>query len=375
MEGCAMRLATFNVENMFERPKAMNLPGWEDGRQILEDFSALNNLIAEPTYTAAIKAKLLEILGRNDGLLTQGESDFIRLREYRGALLRQPTGQPHEIAVNGRDEWVGWFELVPDQINAVALLNTARIVKLLNADIQCVIEADNRIALTRFNGAVLHQVGGARYDQVMLIDGNDDRGIDVGIMTRTGFPIASIASHVHDTDHTGVIFSRDCAEYTIGLPTGERLLLLVNHLKSKGFGSQASSNAKRLRQATRARAIYDQRRAEGAKLVAVLGDFNEVPDGAPLAPLLQAGSDLTDVMTHAAFVSDGRPGTHGNGTKSAKLDYILMSPELAARVTAGGIERRGVWGGTHGTLFPHLPEITQEIEAASDHAALFIDFS
>jgi hypothetical protein len=52
-----------------------------------------------------------------------------------------------------------------------------------------------------------------------------------------------------------------------------------------------------------------------------------------------------------------------------------MSPPLAARVTAGGIERRGVFGGTNGTLFPHLPEITKAIEAASDHAALFVDFA
>lgn len=44
-------------------------------------------------------------------------------------------------------------------------------------------------------------------------------------------------------------------------------------------------------------------------------------------------------------------------------------------MTTCGIERRGVWGGTNGTLFPHLPEITKKIEAASDHAALFVDFS
>jgi hypothetical protein len=90
---------------------------------------------------------------------------------------------------------------------------------------------------------------------------------------------------------------------------------------------------------------------------------------------LKDGSDLVDVMVHPAFVGDGRPGTFGNGTASSKLDYILMSPALAARVTAGGVERRGVWGGKNGTLFPHLPEITKAIEAASDHAALFVDFA
>ena len=31
-----MKLATFNVENMFERAAAMNLPTWADGKAVLE---------------------------------------------------------------------------------------------------------------------------------------------------------------------------------------------------------------------------------------------------------------------------------------------------------------------------------------------------
>jgi hypothetical protein len=34
------------------------------------------------------------------------------------------------------------------------------------------------------------------YRHVMLVDGNDDRGIDVGIMTKPGFEIGDIRSHV-----------------------------------------------------------------------------------------------------------------------------------------------------------------------------------
>ena len=113
-----MRLATFNVENMFERPAAMNLSSWSDGRAVLQDFAGLNDLIAEPIYKQAIKTKLLTILKRHAGLLTQGVSKFIRLREVRGKLVRKPRGQPHEIAVNGRGEWIGWFELVEEPVNA-----------------------------------------------------------------------------------------------------------------------------------------------------------------------------------------------------------------------------------------------------------------
>jgi len=78
-------------------------------------------------------------------------------------------------------------------------------------------------------------------------------------------------------------------------------------------------------------------------------------------------------MGHNKFIGDGRPGTHGNGNSGDKIDYILMSPQLANVVQQGGIERRGVWGGKNGTLFPHYPEIKKAKEAASDHAALWVD--
>ena len=47
----------------------------------------------------------------------------------------------------------------------------------------------------------------------MLIDGNDDRGIDIGLLARDVSQIQSIVSHVDDTDAAGLIYSRDCAEY------------------------------------------------------------------------------------------------------------------------------------------------------------------
>jgi endonuclease/exonuclease/phosphatase family metal-dependent hydrolase len=368
-----VRLATYNVENMFDRPKAMNLDTWAEGRQVLADFARLNELIQEPVYTATMKAEMLTILAQHPGLRTQGESRFMFYRQIRGTLANKTT--PARITANGRGDWIGWFELKTEAVKATATENTARIVGLVNADVLCVVEAEDRIALKHFNEHVFPRVGVAAYDHIMLIDGNDDRGIDIGVMTRQQFPITRIVSHVDDVDGTGEIFSRDCAEYQIETPNGNTLLVLVNHFKSKGFGVPAASAAKRLRQATRVRAIYEQRLVDGYTHIAVAGDLNETPDQVPMDPLIRQGSTLTDVMVHPNFVGDGRPGTFANGTASNKLDYILMSPALSAAVTSCGIERRGVWGGVNGTLFPHLPEMLVKTDAASDHAALFIDAS
>ena len=51
-----------------------------------------------------------------------------------------------------------------------------------------------------------------------MVDGNDDRGIDVGVLTRAGYTIEEVRSHVDDTDATGEIFSRECAGYLIATP-------------------------------------------------------------------------------------------------------------------------------------------------------------
>ena len=368
-----MRLAAFNVENMFERAKAMNMDTWQEGREVLKDFSELTKLIQQVTYTTATKAKILDILQRHRGLASNGESTFIRLRDIRGRLLAKPRGAPVEVVANGRADWIGWFELKTEPVKEIATLNTARVIKLVGADVICVVEADHRINLNRFNRDVLPAVGAESYEQVMLIDGNDDRGIDVGILVTNGHRLGQMQSHVDDIDSNGQIFSRDCPEFEIRTANGNSLLVLVNHFKSKGYGKPAESDARRRRQAVRVRELVDERLQE-IPYLAVVGDFNEVPNGKPLDPLLRNGSPLVDIFDHPAFQGDGRPGTYGNGTASSKFDYVLLSPALAAKVTAGGIERRGVWGGTKGTLFPHLDEMKSAKDAASDHAAVWVEF-
>ncbi len=370
-----MRLATFNVENMFDGAKAMNLDTWAEGKAVLKDFHRLNQFIQEPKYSAKIKSGLLKTMERHKGLLKIGESSFICLRDIRGKFLYKPKKKPVEIAANGRGDWIGWFELKTEPINETATENTARVIGLLNPDVLSVVEAENRIGLKRFNDDVLPKVGIAPFGHVMLIDGNDDRGIDVAIMCKEKYEIVRMLSHVDDTDQVGEIFSRDCAEYEIKTPQGNTLLLLVNHFKSKGYGKPVESAAKRLRQAQRVRAIYEERIKAGYDYVAVVGDLNEAPGENPMDPLIRNGSTLTDIMAHPKFVGDGRPGTHGNGTKSGKFDYILMSPKLSNKVIKGGIERKGVWGGEKGTLFPHLATINKKVDAASDHAGLWVELA
>lgn len=366
-----MRIATFNVENLFERPSVMNLDDWTKGKKVLANYARLSDLISNEIYSEADKNEMLSIMASHKGLISNQESAYIRLRVVRGQFVK--NSKPPAIIANGRADWIGWFELTTETVKQTATENTARVIRELHADIMCVIEAEDRIALKHFNETALPRVGDKPFEHVMLIDGNDTRGIDVGILVRGPYNIKQITSHVDDKDSGGLIFSRDCAEYLVTGESGEQVLVLVNHFKSKGYGSQDSSDAKRKRQAERVLQIYQQRLREGYKYIAIVGDFNDTPESEALTGLLVDG--LVDIMQHPKFKGDRRPGTYGNGSKSGKIDYLLMSPELAAKVVTGSVERRGVWGGKDGTLFPHFPEIQKPEDAASDHAALWVELA
>lgn len=365
------RIAVFNVENLFDRPKAMNGSTLQSGSAILAAHATLNTLLQQVSYSADAKAEIskqLDILG----LLKSDEARFALLRQIRGKLLKRSGGVTTVVA-DGRNRWIGWVELTRERIDELPLTHTAQVITDVDADIFGVVEAENRVALKHFSDAGL--TGADRkplYPHVMVVDGNDDRGIDVGVMTRAGFPIETIRSHVDDLDEKGRVFSRDCPEYAVRLPNGNRLIVLVNHFKSKGYGVQAKNDANRRRQAARVADIYRHLVTAGEDRIAVIGDLNDTPGSAPLEPLL-AQTDLADISRHPRFVSDGRDGTYANGTKGQKIDYLLLSPRLFDSVTGGAVFRMGVWGGRNGTLFPHYPTMTSPAEAASDHAAIYAD--
>ncbi|RZL74159.1 MAG: hypothetical protein EOP32_35505, partial [Rhodococcus sp. (in: high G+C Gram-positive bacteria)] len=252
----SLRIASFNVENLFSRPRAMGSAPDEVGRDILDAHARLGALIARDTYTDDDKKLILDLLVGLD-LDRSDTAPYALLRQVRGRLLKRSKGAVSVVA-EGRGDWVGWVDLTTERVDALAMAHTAQVLREVSADITAVVEAEDRIALKRFTeAAIVDEDRDAVFPHVMVIDGNDDRGIDVGIVSKPAYPLRSIRSHCDDLAPTGrPIFSRDCPEFTFDFPetsalAGSSLTVLVNHLKSKGYGKPADNNALRRRQAER----------------------------------------------------------------------------------------------------------------------------
>ena len=275
-----VRIASFNVENLFARPNVFNTTNWGIGKPVLDAYRDVNVLIKKAVYSASDKAKIRDLLVKLDiytvnahGAIRRKDSrspKWAWLRKNRGTFDREPQDvtQSVEIIATGRDGWIGWIELAKEPTNETGTRMTAKVIQDVSADIIGIVEAEDRPSLVRFNDELL----GGTYGHVMLVDGNDERGIDVAIMTRTGFSIESIRSNVDTVDAFGTVFSRDCPQYEVRTPNGTTVHVLVNHFKSQSGGG----GEKRRRQAAAVRRIVDGLVQQGEHVV-VLGDLNEGP--------------------------------------------------------------------------------------------------
>ena len=202
-----IRIASYNVENLFARPKAFDPADWTIGEPILAAYREVNELFGNTSYSAADLARMRELLVTLD-IYTVNDHGAVRrkhsvnprwawLRKNRGSFDREPRDatQNVEIIATGRASWIGWVELATEPTNEISTRSTARVIADVDADIVAVVEAEDRPSLVRFNEELLND----RYRHIMLIDGNDERGIDVGLMTRADFPIETIRSNVSES--------------------------------------------------------------------------------------------------------------------------------------------------------------------------------
>ncbi|MBI3653868.1 MAG: endonuclease/exonuclease/phosphatase family protein [Acidobacteria bacterium] len=360
-----LKLATYNVNNLFCRANVLQLEGFSQvAAEVLADIQTLSTLLENDSYAGNTGTEIVKLLSKYQLDSTKRDKWF-SLNESRNKLFTIANGVVKLVA-KGRQAWVGWVELKYDIVDEISTENTGRVIQELKPDVLCLVEVESRLALDKFNTNILKKLN-AGFAHNLLIDGNDARGIDVGLFSQ--YPINSVRSHIDDTfnaaNQTFKIFSRDCPEYEVLLPNDKTLWMLCNHFKSKGYGNPASNDAKRKRQANRVKDLL-QRFDLTTDFVVVAGDFNDTPGREPLKKLLQT-PNLFDVLSSPLF--QGERWTYQD--KKGQIDYLLVSQALFATLQGVGIERRGIFRPD----IAHFPEVTDKTTQASDHAAVFAEFN
>jgi endonuclease/exonuclease/phosphatase family metal-dependent hydrolase len=355
-----MRIASFNVENLFSRAKVLNFLNNDDGQVLLGKIGELRDLLKAKLYT-----NKTQIVNKYQAL-----KEFIEITEDRGKLFKKSGTAIVGIKANGADDWDGTIVFKRDKFDQTTRQNTAKAMKEVKADIFCLVEVENRETLSFFNSEMLST---GKFPFNMCIDGNDSRGIDVGLLSRK--KIKNIRTHIFDKKSTNSkpTFPRDCLEVELELSSSRSLHILCNHFTSR---LSDKTGEKRKFQTGEVKKILQSNYDLKKDFVVVAGDFNDSPDKAALNPLLGM-QNLFDVL-QLQFGNDmTQRWTYNYQNKQEQIDFILVSKPLKEAFVQAGVERKGMFGvaGLPGMTETPFPTVTSAANAASDHGAVWADFN
>jgi len=295
----------------------------------------LNNLFSRYNFKGEINAIQDDDTNVNSEWRYEfGPGDTFKVRTYRGRLVKEKETKDTE--------------------------RIAERIKRIDVDILAVQEVEDIDTLRQFNRDYLDGI----YRYTVLIEGNDPRLIDVGLLSK--LPIGGITSWqqaTHPADPAQPVFGRDLVEVQILNPSRSRKLLTIfnNHLKSHfvdyredPVAGEQSNNERRARQAEMVAQIVKSRTRPNSRFV-VLGDMNDPPDSTYLQAFLgDAELQLVDALANPQETRPPKPDTppppspawthrykaSGQPAQYELYDQIWLSPKLAAKQTGASIDRR-----------------------------------
>ena len=242
----------------------------------------------------------------------------------------------------------------------------AKRIIAMDVDVLGVQEVEDIDILKDFNKKHL----GGLYPYQVLIEGNDSRFIDVGLLAK--LPIGAVTSHqtaVHPARPAQRVFGRDLLEAEILSTDRKKVLftLFINHLKShfgdddNGGQGKIDNDERRKQQAEMIQAIVSARMNKNARYI-ILGDMNDAPDSAPLQAMqIIEGNQMVNVIINPEETRPAKKETLGPGPQTkawtyrhkasgepptfSLFDQIWLSQALASKLTGTTIDRRTKHGG------------------------------
>ena len=300
----------------------------------------LNNLFSRFNFQAEVEGVSP---GQSGGLEVTFSDDEVHVRTFMGRLVKRKS--------------------------AAATADIARRILAMDLDVLAVQEVEHIEILRDFNRDHL----GGLYRYQVLLEGNDPRLIDVGLLSKRRIgAITSWQTAEHPARPGARIFGRDLMQAEILRDDGTKLLTVYNtHMKSQyvPFGEDPVEGARRANERRRMQAevtarILTARERKGDRFL-LLGDMNDIPESPQIAPMLLVdGEHLVDGLAQPLETRPPRPETAGQGPGPTGprwthrfnptgpepphyelFDQVWLSPALAPRLASAHIDRRTRHGG------------------------------
>lgn len=239
---------------------------------------------------------------------------------------------------------------------------TAQAIRDCDADVLCLQEVDGLEVLRWFHDRYLRRAIEEPYEHFALLEGNDRRGIDVAVMSRRGFPVRVMSNATLTYRDLGLynddlrrwgadlddrIFKRDALEVEVETAAGP-LTIWICHFKSMGEGRDRTMAIRRA-EARAVRMLVERKFGDRAATAdwMIVGDLNDyrdkirlirAGDGALHGVSERAEATGLDPLFADRFATDlidrlpaDERWTHyyPEDRELAALDHLFVSPALA----------------------------------------------
>ena len=208
-----MKIATFNIQNLFHRDKS--LVKIQAGNAMMNWLNEMDHLMRKYTKTSSDLDRIKE-LSFLLGFEKISRKSYAVMRRRGGELFFRGCHSSGEMMANSLTDWNGWVPLQTIPVDAIATQNKARVIAEVNADVLLLQEVEDRNSLLEFNNQFLPEFNGIPYRELLVLQGNDGRGQETGMLTKNGFQIQEVRTYSNELDDNGLpIFDKNLVKYEV----------------------------------------------------------------------------------------------------------------------------------------------------------------
>ncbi|MDC1321739.1 hypothetical protein N8219_00490 [bacterium] len=363
-----MKIATFNVQNLFHRDRSLLE---KLTKNLTADWTIeLDTLMLEPSKSLNQQDRI-RVLSFLIGFEKSSPRPYAVLRRKAGLLFMKGLSHSIDNKACELTDWNGWIELQTIPIHPKATHHKAQVIADVNPDILLLQEIEDRASFEDFNQLILPEFDCKPFNHSFVIQGNEMNSLEMGIALRQGYNLDAVRTHNINaaTNDDG----KNLIEYEISTPSKETIWLLNAYLKKPTKDRKQSDNFRK-KQVYKIAKVYNKLIAEGKINVIIAGTFNAPSYCNSLSPLTQ-DTTLKDITKHLSFEVDidkgndatyFRLGAYRMGVNIKQKDYMLFSPALFNKMTDSGLNRRAMWPEKH-PQWSIYESVSNRNVAASEH--------
>ncbi|MGB3345433.1 MAG: hypothetical protein WBA61_16100 [Aequorivita sp.] len=338
-----MKIATFNVQNLFHRDRS--LVQKTSGKCVSDWIAEFDSLLLKekcPSNTERLK-ELAFLLGFDKTY----QNPYVVMRKKAGDLYLKGMNCSKELKSGELTDWNGWIKVQTLPIDAESTNHKAMVISEIDPDILVLQEVEDKMSLEEFNNFILPKFNCLPFSECFLIPNSEGSGREQALLLKNGYQLESIK--IHNIDDSNIA-TQELLEYEIQTPKGKSILLLSAYFYENKLDKEKAFEIRK-NQAYQVSGIYKMRQMQGRKNIVIVGTMNAPSYCNSLAPLLLE-TNLKDVTKNKTFNVDFdegkdatyfRLGAYRMGVNIRQEDYLLLSPELFSNVKSCGLNRKGVW--------------------------------